>query len=148
MSLLNLITSYDELKTFIPALRKLYVEMDGKWEPDLTVDEFVLKLVDFFGPDNYYFGKLTPEGEIVYFAALLADDQPKAIFWLFFMNKDFRTETQQLLFDMSDFMMERGYHIIYSRTGRIERSYERWLTKFGAKKHEVVYKFNLKNLIR
>jgi hypothetical protein len=145
---LSRITSYRQLKRFLEPLRALYLELDGKWEPELNEAAFLLKLIEFFEPHNYFFGELSPEGKIKYFAALITEEPPKAHFWLFFMNKEFRTETQQLLLDMSEVMMAAGYHIIMSRTGRTEKSYERWLSKFGAKKVEVVYRFDLTQIKR
>lgn len=137
------ITSFDELSKFIPELTRIHEDLEGRWEPDMTTAQFLGRLVEFFVPRNYYFGELTPEGKLIYFITLLPEDKPCATFWLFYMNKDFRDITATLLENYAQWAVSEGYTTIYSQSTRSEKSYERWLNKFGATKVATVYKFNL-----
>lgn len=140
----NRIDTLQELATFIPELVKIHESLEGRWEPDMSTDEFLAKLVELFRPgQTYYFGLLSDAGELLYFVTLLPEDKPKATFWLFYMNKDHRDETHQLLTDLAKWAVAEGYTTIYSQSTRSEKSYERWLSKFGATKVATVYKFNL-----
>jgi hypothetical protein len=139
----NRITTVAELCRYTPELVKIHETLEGRWEPDLSTDEFLSKLIELFNPRTYYFGLLSDEGELLYFVTLLPEEPPKATFWLFYMNKNYRTETQTLLRELAQIMVMEGFHTIYSQSTRTEKSYERWLSKFGARKIATVYKFNL-----
>lgn len=141
---INPITSISELAKYVPELVRIHENLDGRWEPELGTDEFLAKLVQLFNPGkNYYWGLLNEKGELLYFVTLLPNDKPSAVFWLFYMNKDYRDETHQLLKDLSKWSIEEGYTTIYTQSTRTEKSYERWLSKFGATKVATLYKFNL-----
>lgn len=138
------ITSISDLSKFIPELVRIHESLEGRWEPDLSTDEFLSKLIELFNPSKtFYFGALTEKGELLYFVTLLPEEKPKATFWLFYMNKDYRTETHKLLGELRLWAIDQGYTIIYSQSTRTEKSYERWLSKYGATKVATVYKFNL-----
>ena len=137
------ITKLQELSHFVPALVKIHESLEGRWEPDMSSEQFIERVVEFFKPTNYYFGALTPDGELLYFVTLLPEERPCATFWLFYMNKDYRDLTMVLLNDLKEWALNEGYTTIYSQSTRTEKSYERWLNKFGATKVATVYKFNL-----
>ena len=140
---INRITTLQQLSLFVPALVEIHESLEGRWEPDMTSEQFLERVVEFFKPMNYYFGALTTDGKLLYFVTLLPEDRPCATFWLFYMNKDYRDQTQSLLIDIKDWLLQEGYTTIYSQSTRTEKSYERWLNKFGATKVATVYKFDL-----
>ncbi len=127
----------------MPKLVELHGSLEGKWEPDSTSAELLDDLLGNFNPDSYYFADTTPLGDLVYFAALVRQTEDKALFWLFYMNKDFREQTKFLLEQMKTFMKGQGFSTVYTQSTRLASSYERWLEKFGAEKIAIVYKFNL-----
>lgn len=139
----NRITTFQELAKYIPELSRIHENLEGRWEPDMNTEQFLARLVEFFIPRNYYFGELDEKGNLIYFITLLPEEHPCATFWLFYMNKDFRDKTAGLLELYADWARNEGYTTIYSQSTRSEKSYERWLSKFGATKVAVVYKFNL-----
>jgi len=142
--ILRRITTLKELATFTPKLLQLHKGLEGLWEPELSSHEFLVRLIDQFDEDAYYFGDFCSDGSILYFAALVPFDERKAMFWLFYANKNYRTETRPLLFDMKAYIKETGkFDSIYSQSTRTASSYERWLEKFGAQKVSITYKFNL-----
>lgn len=140
---INRIQTVTKLARFIPSLTLLHESLEGRWEPDMTTEQFLSKVIEYFRPENYYFGELSESGELIYFITLLPEEKPCATFWLFYMNKNFRDQTQELLKLYADWAIAEGYTTIYSYSTRIEKSYERWLKKFGAQKLATVYKFNL-----
>lgn len=140
---INRITTIGELAKFIPELSRIHEELEGRWEPDLTTEKFLERLVEFFIPRNYFFGELDSTGRLVYFITLLPEEKPCATFWLFYMNEKFRDQTRGLLDMYAEWARNEGFTTIYSQSTRSEKSYERWLNKYGATKVATVYKFNL-----
>lgn len=139
---LNRIQNLKALAAFTPKLLELHAALDGKWEPELSHDEFFLELINSFGPNSYYFGDFV-DGELAYFAVILRDTNEKATFWLFYMNPKFRSETKGILTDLKGFLRSEGFSTVYSMSARTSSSYERWLEKFGAEKLAIVYRFKL-----
>lgn len=140
---LRRITTIEQLSKFTAKLIELHGELDGKWEPDLSAQDFLVSLLDNFESTSYYFGDFDKSGVLIYFVALIPQTKERALFWLFYMNKDHRQETKELLGQLKDFMKEQGFSTVYSQSTRTESSYERWLEKFGAEKVAIIYKFKL-----
>lgn len=140
---LNRITTLKQLALFSPKLLELHGCLEGKWEPDLTAHEFLATLIDNFEETSFYFGQLAENGDIQYFAILLPEDEKKAHFWLFYVNKSYREETREILFELKEQMRSKGFTTVYTQSTRTSSSYERWLEKFGAEKVAIVYKFKL-----
>jgi hypothetical protein len=139
---LHQITDLKELALFTPQLMKLYSKLDGKWEPELTAHEFLGELISRFGSDNYYFGQLVDD-KLTYFAAITRQSETKALFWLFFVNPEFRNETRGLLEELKARMRAEGLTTIYSQSTRTASSYERWIRKLGATRVAIIYKFSI-----
>lgn len=139
---LRKINDLSELSQFAPALIAQQASMEGKWEPDLTSEEFLAALFNQFDDKSYYFGDFVNK-TLLYFVAMLGQGNGKALFWLFYMNPSMRTETKAILLELKEFMKNEGYHTVYSQSTRTSSSYERWLEKFGAEKVAIVYKFKL-----
>lgn len=139
---LNRINTLKELAIYTPFLLRLHHELEGKWQPEMSSHEFLGELISRFDADTYYFGEIR-DGQLLYFLAGMKEDDKKAFCWLFYMNKDYRAETKELLKQAMDFLRAKGFTTLYTQSTRTESSYERWLEKFGAKKLAIVYKFNL-----
>jgi hypothetical protein len=129
----------------MPTLIKLHEELDGKWEPEITSQEFACSLVSYFDERAYYYGDFNEKGELIYFVALLHQDEKTILFWLFYMNKDFRQATKEILHSIKEMLLSKGVTTAFSQSTRLTSSYERWIEKFGAKKVAITYKFNLKD---
>lgn len=140
---LHRITDLKDLARFTPKLLELHEGLDGKWEPDLSSHEFLCALIDHFGPTSYFYGDLDEKGNIIYFVVILRQDEKSCLFWLFYMNKNFRDCTKQILNDLKEIFRSYGFSIVYTQSTRTSSSYERWLEKFGAEKVAIVYKFKL-----
>lgn len=141
--MLSRITDFPTLSTFLPKLLALHAELDGKWEPDATGQEFISNLIESFEESNYFFGDFAPNGEVMYFVVVTKQETGKGLFWLFYMNKAFREKTKILLNEVKDYLKAEGFSTIYSQSTRTSSSYERWLEKFGAEKVAIIYKFKL-----
>lgn len=139
---LRRLTKFKELLEFAPKLVALQKSLEGKWEPDLTQEEFLEALLNQFDSKSYYFGDLVND-ELAYFAVLLKQTNEKALFWLFYMNPNMRLMTRSILDQLKVVMKEDGFSTVYSQSTRTSSSYERWLEKFGAEKVAIVYKFKL-----
>lgn len=140
---LKRITNFEELLTYVPKLVAMYRDLDGLWAPELNEQEFVAELLELYRPDSYYFADVSPEGEILYFTAVYAQDSKRLFFWLFYMNPKYRNETKRLIFDMIEIAKKDGFEVCYTSSTRKESSYERWITKFGAEKISVTYRIKL-----
>lgn len=140
---LNRITTLIDLAKYSPKLKELHDKLDGRWEPDLTEQEFMEELLVNFHEDSYYFAYMSDRNELIYFIALVSKDPTKAIFWLFYMNPNFREETKNLLGELRVLIKRAGYQTVYAQTTQTTSSYERWIEKFGAQKDSIVYKFTL-----
>ena len=140
--ILNRILHLKNLAAYTPRLLELHTTLDGKWEPDLSQEEFFLALINNFGKGGYYFGDFI-RGDLAYFAVLLRETEKKATFWPFYMNPKLRTETKGILLALKDVMKSEGFSTVYTQSTRTSSSYERWLEKFGAEKLAITYKFSL-----
>lgn len=140
---LRRIVTLKELALFTPVLLSLHETLEGRWEPDATAHEFLAELINIFEPTSYLFGDFDESGKLAYFAVILRESESRAFFWLFYMNKDFRLVTKQVLTSIKDFLRREGFSYVYTQSTRTSSSYERWLEKFGAEKVAITYKFNL-----
>lgn len=109
----------------------------------MSAQEFLSSLVEVFDEHSYFFGDFSPSGELIYFAVILRENPHKSFFWLFYMNKNFREITKEILTGIKDFLRTEGFSVVYTQSTRTASSYERWLEKFGAEKVAITYKFNL-----
>lgn len=139
---LRRLTKFSELAKMAPLLGELHGSLEGKWEPDSTSEEFLQSLLENFEESAYYFGDCGADGRLIYFAVLLRQTNEKALFWLFYMNKEHRDLTRSIIEQLKIFMRQQGFTTVYTQSTRTSSSYERWLEKFGAKKVAIVYKFN------
>jgi hypothetical protein len=139
---LRRLTTLKELAVFTPKLLELHSTLDGGWKPDATPHEFLVELIDRFEPDAYFFGDVV-EDEIVYFAVVLPQSKKQALFWIFYMNKDFRLITREIILQLKALLQGAKFESVYTQTTRTEHSYERWIKKFGGEKFAVVFKINL-----
>jgi|SRR5690606_17356815 len=143
MTKLKEIPNILELADFLPALCSLHQELDGKWEDELDETDFFIKLLSNFSNDSRYFGDFDESGNIKYFIAVLRQESEIALFWLFYMNPDYRTETRGVLDELRQFLNDSGYREVRFSSTRITKSYQRWVEKFGAEPYEIIYKLKL-----
>jgi len=143
--MLRKIQNLRELSEFAPQLLDLHETLDGKWEPESSREEFAAQLLEHFGDSSHYFGDFDPlTGKISYFAAILPQDKERCFFWLFYMNKDFRSVTRSVIDEIFAFLKSQGFSSFYTQSARLSSSYERWIEKLGGKKLAITYKFELK----
>lgn len=137
------IKTFQELLKFLPALVLLFKDLDGLWEPDMTPKEFVATLSNNFQKNTKCYG-IQINSEIAYFIAVQELTSTKACFWLFYMNVNKRLYTRNLLNTLKSTYAQRGFRQVEFTTTRITPSYERWVEKFGATKHSITYKLEIK----
>lgn len=139
---LNEIKTLNELLQFMPLLVKLKKDLDGYWAYNLNSSEFVAELTNRFQKDSFYYG-LKYGDELYYFIAVDRVKPTKAIFWLFYMNKNKREHTRNLLNTLKSEFARMGCKKAEFTTTRMTRSYDRWVSSFGATKTSLTYSLNL-----
>ena len=139
---LKRIETFNELLGFLPILIKTHKELDGIWEPDLSQEDFVAALTNNFQPTSYYFGDFT-NGQLIYFVVLTKSTDKQCFFWLFFMNKEYRQFTKQMLLELKEFAKSLGFTQCDFSTTRLTKSYDRWVRKFGAVPTMITYRLPL-----
>lgn len=128
----------------LPKLVKLSSSLDGLWDPDMNAGEFAARVVSVFQQESAVFCEEDEMG-FKYAAILHKDDAECWYFWLFYVNVKYRDLTRAILADIKQFCADRGIKKLRFSTTRTTRSYERWVTKFGATKHAIVYQLQLNN---
>ena len=136
------ITDIRELIAFLPLLVKKHKELGGYWEADLTTEDFVAAITNRYGKDVTYYG-LRNGDKLTYFIAMIYTGTESANFWLFYIDKEQRQHTKNLLAILKAACKARGIKHMQFVTSRITRSYDRWVSKFGAKKFLLTYKLEL-----
>lgn len=136
------ITDIRELIAFLPLLVKKHKELGGYWEAELSTEDFVAALTNKFGKDVTYYG-IKNGDHLVYFIAMIHTNDSTINFWLFYIDKDSRQHTKNLLLMLKSVYKEKGYKFGTFVTSRITRSYDRWVSKFGATKSLLTYKLEL-----
>lgn len=136
------ITDIRELIAFLPLLVKKHKELGGYWEADLSTEDFVAALTNRFGKDVTYFG-IKNGDKLIYFIGMIRTGEESLNFWLFYIDKEYRQHTKNLLMILKSTYKERGFKHALFVTSRITRSYDRWVSKFGAVKHLLTYKLEL-----
>lgn len=139
---LNEIKTLEELLAFLPLLVKLKSELDGYWAYNMNAAEFVAELTNRFQKDSFYYG-IKNGNEVYYFIAVDRISNKKAIFWLFYMNKDKRDHTKGLLDTLRAEFVRKGCKTAEFTTTRMTRSYDRWVSGFGAVKTSLTYTLTL-----
>lgn len=139
---LTKITVLGDLLALLPALGKLHEELNGKWNPDMTSQEFILHLVKLFGDNQLTVWAKVEEGEIMYFMAVI-DEKPTATFWLFYINTKLRNESQNLAEIAIDNLRQMGFSRIQLITTRLTKSYARWMGKLKFKPKQLMYEREL-----
>lgn len=137
------ITTLEELIKFLPFLVKVHKENEAISKTQGTVQDFIAKVTNMFGHGAYYFG-LKDEAELYYFMIVLRGEKKEdACFWLLYINKTKRTATKNLLHVLKAEMKARGVKHAEWQTTIMTRSYDRWVSKFGAYKFALTYKMEL-----
>lgn len=139
---LTIINSLEELVKFLPSLVKVFKQLDGVWEKDLSTEQFVVMLMDKFGDDTVYYGELK-DGVLNYFIAVSYQKNNSAWFWLFYVDKNYRFNTNTLLELLRVDLKSSGVTSMLFSTSRMTKSYDKWVKKFGAEKHLITYKLKI-----
>lgn len=140
---LNQVTSLTDLSAVLPKLVALHEKLEGKWEVNLSQDEFLEELIKNFQRNSWYFGQSDEQGELIYFAAIRHTSETEGFFWLFYMNAEYRNLTNQTVDLLKLFMRNQGLQTVYLSTTRLTSSYDRWLEKHGATKFSMTYQLKL-----
>lgn len=138
---LNQIKTLKELVLYTPLLLELHEKLDGKWEPEMNSHEFLIELINRFDR-SWYFGEIVG-GKLAYFATVTKQKDEKALFWLLFVNPEFRSETKILWEELKALLKSFGLSTIYTQSTRTASSYERWMKKLGAQRVAIIYKFSI-----
>ena len=120
----------------MPHLVAMQDQFDGQWEPELQGDGFFTNLIKHFA-GNSYFGELDENDELKYFVALIHEGE-EGFFWLFYVNKNFRSQTRKLVDELFVYFRKCKFNKVRFSTTNISLSYERWVKKFGAKKTLII----------
>lgn len=140
---MKLISSLSHFLTFLPKLAELHKKLDGKWEPSMNAEEFAEALLSRYTPENYYFGELTPEGEVAYFINAVQERPDYTTIWLLFVDTAYRDKSQQIVRSVLEFLSEQGVKEVRFTTTRMTSSYQRWVKKFDAKPYSLTYSIEL-----
>lgn len=142
MGLVEILT-FDELRRFLPLLLKVHKELDGFWEEGINEADFVALLTEqFFIKDTKFYG-LKHENELFYFMAVVPRGVDKCHFWLLYVNKTKREYSNKLVETVLSELKRLGYKKLTFSTTRMTRSYDRWVSKFGAQKQSLTYQISL-----
>lgn len=134
---LNKIQTRQELLLYIPELLRVFTQLGGKWEPDLTPVQFGEKLIALFDESDYY--AEIENGRLNYFIAILGDEKPKAKFWLLYINTAIRERSRSIVQEIVSSLRSDGFTSIQFNTVRFTQSYKRWAESFGAKQKFITY---------
>jgi hypothetical protein len=137
------IKTFADLLAFLPLLVKLHDQLDGYWQSDTSVTDFVALLTNNFGKAGSKYYGIKNGDKLSYFIAVLDDGKPKATFWLFYVNKEHYKNTKNLVKTLFSDLKSLGYSELSFTTTRMTRSYDRWVSGFGARKHSLNYKLSL-----
>ena len=136
---LNRIYNLKDLLPFFPYLIAEKQRVGSSWDTETNTEQFVADLANYIErSDTLFFGD-AKDGVLLYFAALINLKSEEPLFWLLFVDKAVRSETKFIIEDIHQELHGLGVRKMYFITSRLESSYERWLKKFGAKKHKIVY---------
>lgn len=140
--LIKQIISITDLLSVLPKLVKLQCELDGLWEADMDSNQFVNRVLDVFSQESAIFCEEHGEG-FKYVAVLHKDKDALWYFWLFYMNPQFRDYTKTVIAELATFCHTKKIKTLRFSTTRTTRSYERWVSKFGATKQAIVYQLEI-----
>ena len=140
--MLKQITNLSEFLTLLPKLVRLSSKLDGLWELDMNPGQFAARIMSVFQSESAFFVEENGDG-FKYVAVLHKDGENMWYFWLFYMNTLYRNMTKDVLSDLRVFCQSKGIKTLRFTTIRTTRSYERWVTKYGAVKHAIVYELEI-----
>lgn len=132
-----------ELLQFLPKLVKLFDagKLDALWRDSIQKEQFVADLTN--NSNNLkFFGLLDEKGDVKYFFAVTAFTVGDV--WLFYVALEHRAHTKSLFALLRDYLKDLGLVEFRFNTRKLTSSYDRWISKLGAQKFQVVYQINLK----
>lgn len=138
---LNEIKSFEDLLAFLPFLVRLFEQLDGLWEADLSKEDFAAAILNKHGKATYY--GIKNDKEIVYFISVVKETETRSTFWLFYVNKDYREHTKNLLGMLKSELKSKKVETVRFTTSRLTRAYDRWVSKVGARKYLMTYTIDL-----
>lgn len=141
--MIHRIESLTEMLELIPVITKLHKQLDGLWEPDLDDGEFVNELTNSCIHGGILFAEKAEDGKLKYVALLKPENAEHYVFWLFYMNPKFRDITRSVINELIDFCHHNKIRRVRWATTRLTSSYERWISKFGARKFAMLYQLEL-----
>jgi len=136
------ITDYNTFVKFISPLVKLHKELQHVWEPELETEEFACRLLEHYVKGGYYYGELDKD-TVLYFLAVVNVDSDNPVVWLLHVNRSHRDRSKVIVDGMLNDLRKIGKSQVSFETFNLKSSYERWVRKFGAKKHSINYRINL-----
>lgn len=142
MGLVELKT-FEELMRFMPLILRVYKDLEGLWEGGTSMADFVQLLTDSFNPPNSHYYGIRVDDKLFYFVVITPYEEGIGNVWLFYINKDKRQYTKAFLETLRAECKRNGYKQLIFNSGRMTRSYDRWVTKLGAVKHSITYKLHL-----
>lgn len=138
---LKVIATLPEFGALVPELVRLHDEFAARWDKDSTEGEFLSELIARFD-DSTIFADFDETGRLLYLA-IIYRDLPVAKFRVFHVDVTYRQFTKEILSAVKLYLLGNGFTECYFSTMRVTRSYDRWVRKWGAKQHEIVYKIDL-----
>jgi hypothetical protein len=137
------IKTFDELRKFIPLLVKIHRDLDGFWEEGINESDFVALLSEQFFRNNTGFYGIRDGETLHYFIAVVDRGDGFCHCWLLYINKNSRVHSTNLIKTLKSEYKRLGYSKMTFTTTRITRSFDRWVSKFGAQKSSLTYKMEL-----
>ena len=136
------IKEYQDFVKFIKPLVKLHLDKDSLLAPDMGSEDFAYYLINHYVNDSYFYGKLDDEN-VLYFLAVINLDSAMPLVWLLYVHHSVRGSSKELVNNMLDDLRKAGKTQVSFETTHLTSSYERWVKKFGAKKHSISYRIEL-----
>jgi len=79
------------------------------------------------------------DGVLKYVIVVELQSPQLAHFSFFFVNKDFWKTTKEILNELKALLHSQGVEKVRFESYRLQSSYERWVSKFGAKPISITY---------
>jgi len=140
--MLRQVDNLSDLLTILPKLVASQHLLDGLWESDLEKAQFASRILAVYQDESAFFCEEHGAG-FKYCIVLHKFKNAHWYCWLFYVNVEHRELTKSIMAELKTFCESRNIKDLRFATTRTTRSYERWITKFGATKQAIVYQMEI-----
>jgi len=137
----NEIQTFDDLLVFVDRLGELHPQK-GVWCTNLSKEEFMVQLVEYYKKPNLFFGEKDGIGQIKYFFVVLMDGS-NALFWITYINPSYRDTYTVYLHRLLLQLKDLGISNVGFISTNVSTSFKRWIQKFNAEPKAIQYEIQL-----